>query len=964
MRTIALRCLASLARGRAALGPLLATPRGGCMLGTPQEQAGAAMAECALLLLSPDTWQRACGAAVGGTLFAGTAELLALVTQSVVRCLALQPPPPRLGLLALACTPALWERCPSLAPAAPQLMLRSLRELGAQPSAQQVADALPGSGAVKGAAAAALLANLLAVGERLALGPAAPPSAPAQQQQQQHQQQQQQQPWQERHAAQVTAVLLALLSLLPERALPRRLQQSQVAAPEAEAADEDEGWLPTHASEASGCGRLPWPAPEALDPWVARQLADLGGDRGTALLRRLVAVQLPATSAAEAAAACPPAAQAWRACQLVWTVLSALPNVQRLRLLLALSVGARLPARVWFNALRPLLRDGDNGGCGGGLGADAWPMPRSSDALGAASSRRGRASAEAAAPPEWCDPGWVLPLVVLSQALGSFLATADASDLPTAIDMSEVYNASAPGLGLLPLLRQTLWQVLVTEGDQPASNPAAEALRRAFASSAGALLGALAERNHRLEFCPPAAFVADGFSPERFHAEAAATQLGVGGAAGGRSRLSSLLRYAPVLVPFEDRVQLLRGAVAVERQAAAEAELAVQLAAGDPWGMGGLLGGGEGRFVPIRRNRLLLDGFERLGRAGGERLRGRVRIQYFDEHGNAEAGIDGGGLFKDFMDELLRQGFDPQLGLFAATPQRELYPSPAAVSCRPDGAALLEFLGAMLGKAVSEGVLLELPLAGFFLKRMAGRRCDLGDLASLDPEVHTHLLALRHYAGDFSDLGLTFTITEEAMGALREVDLKPGGAGVAVTRANAAEYVHRVADYRLNRATAAAAAAFLRGFYSLVRPAWVALFAPWELAALVSGRDPGGAGLDVADMRAHAAYAGGYHDEGHPVMDAFWAVVASLSPDQQRSLLKFVTGCSRPPLLGFAHLEPRLCIAMAGGVLEDAATERLPTSSACVNTLKLPPYGGPGAERRMREKLLYAIEARAGFDLS
>jgi hypothetical protein len=53
----------------------------------------------------------------------------------------------------------------------------------------------------------------------------------------------------------------------------------------------------------------------------------------------------------------------------------------------------------------------------------------------------------------------------------------------------------------------------------------------------------------------------------------------------------------------------------------------------------------------------------------------------------------------------------------------------------------------MLGKAVYEGVLLELPLAGFFLKKFSGKRCDLGDLASLDPEVHRHLLALRHFKG-------------------------------------------------------------------------------------------------------------------------------------------------------------------------------------------------------------------------
>ena len=175
------------------------------------------------------------------------------------------------------------------------------------------------------------------------------------------------------------------------------------------------------------------------------------------------------------------------------------------------------------------------------------------------------------------------------------------------------------------------------------------------------------------------------------------------------------------------------------------------------------------------------------------------------------------------------------------------------------------------------------------------------------------------------------------------------------------EYVHRVADFRLNHQMAGASGAFLRGFFDVVRPGWVSVFSEWELQAVISGRDPGGAGLDLADMRAHTGYAGGYHDEGHPVIDALWRVLSGFTPQQQRAFLKFTTGCSRPPLLGFAALEPRLCIAMAGTVLDDSATERLPTSSACINTLKLPPYADV---RRMREKLLYAITARSGFDLS
>jgi hypothetical protein len=93
-------------------------------------------------------------------------------------------------------------------------------------------------------------------------------------------------------------------------------------------------------------------------------------------------------------------------------------------------------------------------------------------------------------------------------------------------------------------------QSIVAEGDQPAPTPAAAALRRAFASSGGALLGQLAERNHRLEFCPASAFVAEGFSAERFHSEAAAVQLTLGAMQGDRQRLANLLRSAPGLVPF------------------------------------------------------------------------------------------------------------------------------------------------------------------------------------------------------------------------------------------------------------------------------------------------------------------------------------------------------------------------------------------------------------------------------
>ena len=67
-----------------------------------------------------------------------------------------------------------------------------------------------------------------------------------------------------------------------------------------------------------------------------------------------------------------------------------------------------------------------------------------------------------------------------------------------------------------------------------------------------------------------------------------------------------------------------------------------------------------------------------------------------------EAGIDGGGLFKEFMECLVKEGFNPNAALFKATSDNRLYPNPAAQALVPNALAYFEFLGRMLGKAMYE----------------------------------------------------------------------------------------------------------------------------------------------------------------------------------------------------------------------------------------------------------------------
>jgi len=49
------------------------------------------------------------------------------------------------------------------------------------------------------------------------------------------------------------------------------------------------------------------------------------------------------------------------------------------------------------------------------------------------------------------------------------------------------------------------------------------------------------------------------------------------------------------------------------------------------------------------------------------------------------------------------------------------------------------------------------------------------------------------------DLALDFTVTEELFGKHTTVELRPGGADIPVTNENKLQYVHAVADYKLNR---------------------------------------------------------------------------------------------------------------------------------------------------------------------
>ncbi|PPQ89897.1 hypothetical protein CVT25_004840 [Psilocybe cyanescens] len=414
-----------------------------------------------------------------------------------------------------------------------------------------------------------------------------------------------------------------------------------------------------------------------------------------------------------------------------------------------------------------------------------------------------------------------------------------------------------------------------------------------------------------------------------------------GATAAALSPRLGILNNIPFAIPFEVRVSIFRHFVmndVVQREGA------------------GVGGGRHGRFgyhtrprVQVRRGMVAQDGFDRLAEVD---LKAPVEIAFIDQFGQEEAGIDGGGVFKEFFTSLCQEVFDTDRGLWLANKKNELYPNPHAYATEAHSLNWYRFIGRILGKAMYEGILVDVAFAGFFLAKWLGRQSFLDDLASLDPDLYNGLIFLKHYTNDPEDLSLNFTVAIDEFGVTKTVDLIPNGSNVAVTKENRLMYIYLVSHYRLSKQIKLQSDAFFEGLSEMIDQKWLRMFNQQEVQILIGGVN---SPIDLVDLRRHTNY-GGLYDDDHPTIVAFWNVVNSFDQEQRRALLRFVTSCSRPPLLGFKELNPNFCIRDAG-----TDQHRLPTSSTCVNLLKLPLYG---SERTLREKILQAINSGAGFDLS
>lgn len=364
--------------------------------------------------------------------------------------------------------------------------------------------------------------------------------------------------------------------------------------------------------------------------------------------------------------------------------------------------------------------------------------------------------------------------------------------------------------------------------------------------------------------------------------------------------------------------------------------------------------------VTIRRDNLVNDAYQKLMPIRNK-LRHNIRIVFVNSEGLEEAGF-GSGLTKEFLTNVIQQSFTPEYGLFLAQDSnRSLYPNVNATTYQDNCLEKYEFLGMILGKLIYEMIPCDLPLAEFFLKQVIGTSVPtMSDLYSYDNEQYNSFMKLLDLDADqVAALGLEFStlrknvitndvIEENLMPTLFQKSATEEA--LKVTQSNLHLFFGCYLYYHLSSSIAEYIAAFKRGFEHVIPCAWLSHFNSFELAYLIGGTQ---GPLDLDDLRKHCRYSNGYYLD-HPAIMLFWVVVSEFTVAEQCALLKFVTSCSRPPLLGFSHLDPPFCI-------HQTDLDRLPSSTTCFNQLKLPPYL---EYDQMREKLLFVINSNSGFELS
>jgi hypothetical protein len=117
----------------------------------------------------------------------------------------------------------------------------------------------------------------------------------------------------------------------------------------------------------------------------------------------------------------------------------------------------------------------------------------------------------------------------------------------------------------------------------------------------------------------------------------------------------------------------------------------------------------------IRRRHVFEDAYHQLRLRNADEMRGRLHITFRNEEG-----VDAGGLSREFFGILAKEIFNPNYALFTSTEDGSTFQPNPNSSINPDHLSYFRFVGRIVGKAVSDGYLLDAHFTRSLYKHMLG----------------------------------------------------------------------------------------------------------------------------------------------------------------------------------------------------------------------------------------------------
>ncbi len=290
--------------------------------------------------------------------------------------------------------------------------------------------------------------------------------------------------------------------------------------------------------------------------------------------------------------------------------------------------------------------------------------------------------------------------------------------------------------------------------------------------------------------------------------------------------------------------------------------------------------------INVRRDYLLSDSMMSVMTLSRRDLRKTWKFEFIGEEG-----IDAGGLAREWFQLVTEEIFNPGNGLWqqSAVNQMCMDINPASFLSHPeDHLVYFRFLGRVLAKALFDQQLVSGHMIRHLYKHLLGWPITFEDLEMVDDALYNSLKDVMRNADSVEGMCFAFTITENFMGEIKDVDLVKNGKNIDVTPDNLPEFIECRLKYAMLGRVKPQLTELLLGFFDVMEEPLLTIFDFQELELLMCGLPE----IDTKDWQENTDYTGEFATLGnrHPVCRWFWEVVEGYDQEYRARLLQFVTG--------------------------------------------------------------------------